>query len=223
MKIKVAATSLFALLCIAMGSSPSQAQSDQSIPPRRQGVQTVSGPIVIEPTRSTQAGWKTYEFKYGKGKTLSLILPKEPKVETEQFNVEAGIDVISHIITADSDSTVFVAGYIELVATNPSVKLTLEMRRQLSSMFWKLLAEGMQEALTEKGLEAKLTASEQKSVMVSGHEGQEQDFLIGKMAGRYRAVIGERNIYVVMAFSALSDNAMERDAVIQSFRISPAN
>lgn len=223
MKLKVALTGVLVSLCFVALPSTSRAQSDQPIPPRRQGAQTSSQPTTIVSVPAPPAGWKTYEFKYGNGEILSLILPHEPNVETEKYNDGKGIDMFSHVITTESDATVFVAGYIELVATDPNVKLTLEMRRELSSMFWSLLAEGMQDAMKARGIEAKLTASELKSVMVYGREGQEQDFHIGKMSGRYRAVIGERNVYVVMAFSAMNDNAIERDTVIQSFKISPAN
>jgi len=218
MKMKVILTGFVTCLCLLAASSNLQAQDTAAKPKATPQPAPATVVVVVPPT---PAGWKTYEFKYGEGEVLSLVLPREPRIEVEKSNVEKGIDVVTHIISSESPSSVFVAGYIELVAKDQSIKITPEIRKELSKMFWGFLAQGMQEAMTEMGIEAKLTPSEMKTVMVYGREGQEQDFVIGKMPGRYRAVIGERHIYMVLSFSMSKEQLNERDAVIQSFKISP--
>lgn len=219
MKIKSALNGFLISFCLVAVSSTSQAQSGQASPPKS----PASQPIVIATVQTAAAGWRSFEFKYGNGEVLSLVLPRVPKVEVETMNVEKGIEMVVHTITTDTDSTVFVVGYIELVAKDPNLRLTPEMRRELSRSFWGLLADGMREGLTTMGVDAKLTSSEMKSVTIYGREGQEQDFLIGKMPGRYRAVIGERHVYMAMALSVTNEHPDEREIVIQSFKISPAN
>jgi hypothetical protein len=219
MKIKMILVGLVTCLCLLAASSNLQAQDTASKP--KATPQSTPGTVVVV-VPPTPAGWKTYEFKYGEGEVLSLILPREPQIEVEKSNVDKDMDVITHIITSESPSSVFVAGYIELVAKNPSVKITPEIRKELSKLFWGFLAQGMQEGMKEMGIEAKLTPFEMKTIMVYGREGQEQDFLIGKMPGRYRAVIGERHIYMLLTFSTSNENLSERDVVVQSFKISPA-
>lgn len=218
MKIKVILVGLATCLCLLAASSNLQAQD---IPPMRKATPQPTPATVVVATPPTPAGWKTYEFQYGAGEVLTLILPREPQIEVEKNNVDEGMDVITHIITSESPSSVFVAGYIELVAKNPSIKITPELRKELSKLFWGFLAQGMQEGMKEMGIEAKLTPYEMKNVLVYGREGQEQDFLIGKMPGRYRAVIGERHIYMLITFSISNENLNERDAVMHSFKISP--
>ncbi len=218
MKIKVILVGLVTCLCLLAASSNSQAQD---APPKPKATPQPTPATVVVVVPPAPAGWKTYEFRYGDGEVLSLILPREPQIEVEKSNVEKGIDVVTHIITSESPTSVFVAGYIELVAKDPSIRITPEIRKELSKLFWGFLAQGMQEAMKEMGIEAKLTPYEMKTVMVYGREGQEQDFLLGKMPGRYRAVIGDRHVYMILSFSMSNENLSERDAVIQSFKISP--
>lgn len=221
MKTKAVLRTIVFGMCLTAATSLSQAQSAQS-PPPKPTPQPNSSPVVVVPATPTPLNWKTYEFRYGDGEVLSLLLPREPKIDVEKNSVEKGIDVVTHIITSEADETVYVAGYIEMMARDSNLKITPEIRKELSRQFWNFLADGIREGLAEIGFEAKLTAYEPKSVMVHGREGQEQEFLIGKMPGRYRAVIGERHVYMLMTVSMSDKDLREREAVMQSFKISHA-
>ena len=57
---------------------------------------------------------------------------------------------------------------------------------------------------------------------VSGYEGQEQHFTLGKMLGRYLAVIDDHQIYMAVSISFSASASSEAASFFNSVKIVPS-
>lgn len=208
------------LVCVGVlsGSLVARAQSGKQgstpLPPEL--------PVIVAPPGSPMSlppEWKRYQYKFGDGDTLVLFLPGQPEESVDNQTVAPGAVVKTHTAIADSPGGVYMAGYIELPRGN--AQMTPEVKRLIFENFWRYFAKGIQEGLEKTGLEAKLRAESPRQIRVSGREGQEQDFFVGKMAGRYRAVIDGLNIYMAVTIAMPGGALEERTAFFNSFEILP--
>lgn len=165
------------------------------------------------------AGWKRYEYQYGGGDLLSVVFPRPPEEIVQKAAVGPEAFVVTHIMTAESPAGVYIAGYIELPAGN--ARITPALKEAIFNKFWTFFAAGLQKGLGSLGLEAKLTALEPRKTVIGGREGQEQEFMVGKIPGRYRALVGERHIYMVIAMTFKNNSPDERTSFFESFKIVP--
>lgn len=214
------------LVCVGVssGSVVARAQNGKQRSTTTQEQPTIiTAPRVAEPPVSRGSlppEWKQYRYKFGDGDTLSLILPGKPEEAAESETVVPGAVVTTHTAIANNSNGVYMAGYIEL-PRGENAKITPEAKRLIFQQFWQYFAKGIQQGLEESGLEAKLTAQPARRVTISGRDGQEQDFSVGKMAGRYRAVIDGLTIYMAVSMTMPDGSVEERTAFFDSFEILP--
>jgi hypothetical protein len=178
------------------------------------------GARVVEDA-AAPAGWKRYEFKYGEGDAMSVFFPKAPEESTEKSDVSDGSYTIVHMLNADTPVGVYFASYMELIAAG-GIKITPAARDVIFNNFWKSFSSGMQQQMEKLGIQAKLTSSEPRKITAAGREAQEQDFNVGNVTGRYRAVLGERTVYMVVTLSFGEGASKERDIFLESLRIAAA-
>ncbi|MBC7911688.1 MAG: hypothetical protein H7Y30_14375 [Pyrinomonadaceae bacterium] len=220
MKIKYSLL-LLSLICTGIAlRSPVNVQAQSSTGQSRPAQPQTQPPKVLDEP-SIPAGWKRYQFSYGSGDILSLIFPQAPKEEVERDKSEPNIETVTHMLSADTGSSFYFAGYIELLAKDARIKFTPEERKTLFDQFWGAIAQGLKEGLAESGMTAKLTSSPPRKVMISGREGQEQSFWIDRWPGHYRAVIGEHHIYVIATISLSEIADKETAPFMASFKLMP--
>lgn len=214
MKMKLRLVVMLCALCCVCGASASAQKgtnTDPATPPTHvaRAVEDAFAP----------AGWKRYEFKYGAGDTVSVVFPQTPDESDTKSDVPDKGTVVVHLLNAASASgSYFLAGYMEFFSAQV-VKITPEVRDTIFEDFWKNFSSGMASGMAEKGVSAKITATERRKVTISGREGLEQDFTVGDLVGRYRAVAGEHNIYMVVAISPGAGALKDRDAFIESLKV----
>jgi hypothetical protein len=219
MKMKLRLVVMLCALCCVCGGVASAQSSKGEQPTPIVPVQTQHVARVVEDA-SAPAGWKRYEVKYGSGDTVSFVFPQTPDESDSKADVPNSGTVVVHLLTAASTSGTYLAGYMEFFTTH-EVKITPDVRDLIFDGFWKNFSTGMQTQMEKLGVSAKITANERRKITISGREGLEQDFTVGNMTGRYRAVAGDHNIYMIVAFTPGADSPKERDDFIESLKITP--
>ena len=112
------------------------------------------------------------------------------------------------------------AGYMEFFSER-LIKITPEVRDLIFDDFWKNFSSGMQSGMAEKGVNAKITATERRRMTISGRDALEQDFTVADFAGRYLAFAGENNLYVAVGISRDPAKLKERDDFLGSLKLVP--
>lgn len=189
------------------GSHSPAAPATQPPPPPR-----------VMPEANDPSGWKRYQYRYGSGETLAALFPSPPKEEVFKEPLTNGKEVITHVLMTNTEAGVYLACYIEVPS---DIKITPEAKKKILDDLWRNFAKGMQEGLQKRGIEAELTASEPRQIMVGGRQAQEQDFMIGKLPGHYRALVGSNHLYMVAIISLKDESASRSDAFIESFSVLP--
>jgi hypothetical protein len=222
MRIKPSLVPLsLALCCLCAAHAP--AQGGKGAPPPPIPPPDVTAPTPTPAARVVEdanapAGWKRYEFKYGGGDAMSVFFPRVPEESVEKSAGPGGSYVVVHMLSADTRAGVYLASYMELIAAG-NIKITPAEREGIFNEFWAHFSEGLQGGLEKMGFQAKLTSSAPRKVTAAGREALEQDFNVGKVKGRYRTVLGERNVYMLIAFGFEEGASGERDAFLESWKL----
>jgi protein involved in polysaccharide export with SLBB domain len=166
---------------------------------------------------SAPSGWKRYRYHYGSGDTFTVVFPQEPEESTQTSDTPEG-RVVVHFFQARSAKGLYFAACIE-IQTKAGLKITPEARREIYENFWKNFSNGLKSGMEEKGVEAEVVPLDPKRITVSGREGQEQEFTVRDLHGRYRAATGESQVYVVVAISTSGWPSDEVESFSDSFKI----
>ncbi|MDQ3744163.1 MAG: hypothetical protein M3444_07260 [Acidobacteriota bacterium] len=126
--------------------------------------------------------------------------------------------LVVHFLSAQSDRGLYFAACVE-IHTDAGLKITPETRRLIYQNFWKNFSDGIVKGMEQGGVKAELTALDPKRILVSGREGQEQEFILKDMHGRYRAATGDTQIYVIVALSTSGWPSAELESFTDSFKI----
>jgi protein involved in polysaccharide export with SLBB domain len=197
------------LVCAPAASNVARARSQQ-----QQSQQSQPGG---EDDPSAPAGWKRYRYRYGSGDTFSFVFPQAPQESTSSSDTPDG-KVVVHFLQAQSAKGLYFAACIE-VQTKAGLKITPEARRVIYERFWANFSDGMKSGMEQNGVKADVTPLDPKKISVSGREGQEQEFTVRDLHGRYRAATGESQVYVIVAISTAGWPSDELETFSDSFKI----
>jgi hypothetical protein len=205
---------LSSLVCVAPASRLARAQEQPRAAASQQAQQTQQRG---EDDPAAPAGWKRYSFRYGGGDTFSVVFPRAPEESTDTSE-RAGTKVVVHSLMSDTPNGVYFVGCVD-IQMQAGMKLTPESSRVFYESFWRHFAEGMAKGLEEYGFKAEITPLGAKRILVGGREGQEQDFTVGKLHGRYRAATGDTQVYIILAVSLAGWPSAELESFSDSFKI----
>lgn len=202
---------LSSLVCVAPAARRARTQEQPRAPTSQQTQQRG------EDDPRAPAGWKRYRYRYGSGDAFSVVFPRLPEESTENPEMQGG-KLVVHFLSAQSDRGLYFAACIE-IHTDAGLKITPEARRLIYQDFWKNFSGGLVEGMERGGVKAEVTALDPKRILISGREGQEQEFLIKDMHGRYRAATGDTQVYIIVALSTAGWPSAELESFSDSFKI----
>ncbi|MGB9178862.1 MAG: hypothetical protein WCB68_06385 [Pyrinomonadaceae bacterium] len=212
MKLRSLSTCLiFACLLVAACFSQTQAQQHgehAETPSSNTSVTVDELPV--------PAGWNKFAPA---GNAFSVLLPSKPEESVARTPVSAGITLTTHAYTVTTDDGVYL---VAVMSDLPLVaeKMTDAYKQSFYDGMWKGMAEGIREELEKNGLVIKLETGAQRSVVVGGLQGREQDFTVGSLGGRTQMALTGQRAYLTMAFWTNEEKtAVERAAFFNSFQI----
>jgi hypothetical protein len=202
---------LSSLVCVAPAARLARTQEQPRAPTSQQTQQRGKD----DP--AAPAGWKRYSFRYGSGDAFSVVFPQAPEESVTDSDTPDG-KLILYVLSSESQKGIYSAVCIE-VRLKGGLKLTPELRRQLYETYWSNYVKGFAQVMEQHGDKAEIKPLEAKRVLIGGREGQEQDFTIGNLHGRYRAATGEAQVYVILAISTAGWPSAELESFTDSFKI----
>lgn len=149
------------------------------------------------------------------------MLPGQPEENIARSDISAGITVTTHVYTVTNDSGVFMVAHMSdlpMVAE----KMPETYKQSFYDGMWKGMAGGIRKELEKNGMLFQVVPVSQRSVVVGGINGREQDFTIGPLQGRAQMALKGQGAFLVMTFLTDEKFVPTRNTFFESFRISAA-
>lgn len=176
-------------------------------------------PRVVE-DKNVPAGWKRYQFVYGGGDILSMVLPSAPE-EYEgkgQVATDVLITMMTHALAANTKT----AGYTGFYASDLSVaaeQMTEKQKATFYESLWMGVTKGAVKAFAEAGQKVETSALEKRVMIISGQEGIEQNFSVGPLQGKARMILAGHYAYGAFALWGPGTTAEDVEAFLSSFQV----